>query len=216
MEKSDLYENGVRLSTRPTNDKQSQTHLIAPCDKLFLNKDSSGNRLLQRWTGDLTFPGCQAVEEELLSEGKINNNSMDVLSRKDLMARRPEDESLFKNAIVDPANLNISEGLWDEKEYGYQADNDYPFINIDHEPFFKSKFYKKISSKLKRPLERYYLNNPEQLTMREIAKKMRIPLSTFHARITQGKEAVKQAVQEYTLDLQMKDNKLSEENCVGK
>jgi hypothetical protein len=215
MAKSKAHENGVQLNTKPSKNDTSQVHLVVPCDQLFVKKDSKGTRLLQRWTGDRKFPGCQAVENDLIDSGEVNNENMDILSKRDILASQLKDEPLFNYVIVDPSNLNISESIWVNKYKWVPKDEDYPFANIDHMPFFKSKEYKKVPYKLRRPLELYYLKNPDGLlTMRDIAKKMRIPLSTLHNRMQEGKEALREAAIQYSLPIRVENGEFKKKTWV--
>lgn len=173
----------VRVSDGKTKGKGE--HLVVPCGEIFKKNHSKGTKLYHRWSGSDGFPGCQAVEEQLLAEGLISHSGFDLLRDSDMPKNEADDDSKI---FVDMDRLPEGIKVWEymvRRTTPRKKQNDL-FSRFRGALFFRN-FWKKLRREERQSVKHYFLENKENKTMRDVAKRLKISVSTLHERLEKAK-----------------------------
>lgn len=167
--------------------------LIQPCDNLFVTKSSKGCQVFLKQSGTSKFPGCQAVEDQLIAEGLVSNRLFGELANcspgdvRGKMGRKARGQD-----VIDEVTSQIlDENIWHvmaELEKLAELKKSNVFLE-SREKFAKdfSKFWAELPKNIKQATNHFYLKNGDQKSLREIAKKLKVAPSTLSERLKEAR-----------------------------
>jgi hypothetical protein len=195
-----FHQTRVEVVSVPLNVSNDRRDLMAaPCGETFRFVDSPGTKLFRkmakRHTGKRPdFPGCQAVEDQLIAEGLVRHDMFSGIgSHDDILVTMDQDQS---NEIRDEKSGEIRFELEIESLPFPNSLVDQPSETPDDQniSLSPSKSRDKLIARWLRTLTRpqlqavnlVYLKNYDRLSQRAVAEKIGISLDSLKDRLKQA------------------------------